>query len=83
MAELEFPIPECPLGYTYGQVLDIVSQERMEDFVDWMYGQTVALCNGSIYNYETKSYEQQCMKPHGTIYYPSDVKRFVRSRLGG
>ena len=75
--EPNIPEPECRSGYTVTQVEEIMG-DRAEEFVRWMSGQTVALCEGKKYNHETKKYEKDCGgTSHGVVIYAWDLKRFL------
>lgn len=70
--------PECHLGYTRAQVVDVFG-DRVGEFDHWMRGQTIGLCEGKRYNYETEEYEPACEGvAHGPAWYPWDVQRFIR-----
>jgi hypothetical protein len=68
--------PECDMGYTVPQLEEILG-DRMPDFDRFMHGQTFSLCDGRLYNYETKGYDAGC-GPHGTVVNRSDLERFLR-----
>ncbi len=65
MADL--PTPDCPYGYTRAQ-LEAILGDRFAAFSDWMYGQTIALCDGS---------GTACTVGHGTVVYAWDLERFL------
>lgn len=74
------PKPHCKYGYTLSQLLDDVfsgDQERFDSLMKWMYGQTMTLCDGRLYNHETKEYEKGCDEPHGPVVYTHDLRRFL------
>lgn len=84
-------MPACPLGYTAEQVEQIAAED-IADFRKWIEGQTVAICDGRVFNHETREYEpSKCAEtPHGVVFYPWDVARWhhspirsIRSRAGG
>lgn len=75
MPFMKLPEPECELGYTNAQLVDIMGT-RMVEFNKWMSGQTVSLCDGQRYNHETKKYEPTGCGPHGSVVYSWDVKNF-------
>lgn len=72
------PPPDCHLGYTKSQINEILG-ERSEEFNEWMANQTVALCNGVLFDYDTREYEPDpmCTQPHGIVFYTHDVDRFI------
>lgn len=76
----ELPEPECKYGYPSYQIDKMFPGERRDDFSRWMRGQTVMLCEGRSYNYDTKEYEpNECAdNPHGPVIYKWDVERYVR-----
>lgn len=67
--------PECRVGYTVEQ-LERILGDRIKEFYIWMRGQTFSSCDDRIYNHSTKEYEPGC-GPHGFVYYPWDVQRFL------
>lgn len=77
----DLPKPECPLGYTTGQVQEILTAQgrRYERFLHWMRGQTMALCTGQEHDYETNTpIDTPCAAhPHGPIVYQDDLIRFL------
>lgn len=72
------PEPECPFGYTRPQVEQIMG-DRLHDFYEWSAGSTVALCQGTRYDYSIKSYVPTGCGPggHGTVIYRSDVMQYL------
>ncbi len=78
--KLGLPVPSCSYGYTIAQLNEIFGN-NIDTFNNWMYGQTVMLCEGTRYNHDTKSYEpSECGEAHGPIVYSWDVMRYVASR---
>lgn len=74
------PEPECRLGYTYDQLVDILG-DRIVEFSRWMRGQTMVICDGLKYNHDTREYEKACGGVvHGVVVYPWDLKRFLDGR---
>jgi len=73
------PNPSCPLGYTITDINNLLSFEQRNEFFRWMDGQTVGICEGRIYNYETKQFEpDECAgTPHGSIIYVGDLWRYL------
>lgn len=73
---MKLPKPSCELGYTLDQLEEILGN-RYDEFLQWMYGQTIAICQGRKYNYDKKQYEATNCGPHGWAYYPWDLQRFL------
>ena len=71
--------PSCELGYTIPDLKEILGN-RYDEFLNWMRGQTVAMCEGRKYNYDKHEYEDTGCGPHGWAYYPWDVQRFLDGR---
>lgn len=71
--------PSCPQGYNHDDLVAILGYQ-IEEFWQWMIGQTVSLCDGREYNHETKEYRATvCAEaPHGLVVYASDLERFLR-----
>jgi hypothetical protein len=70
----------CPHGYTEEELIGIIGQDSMIKFWNWMDGQTVALCDGREYNYDTREYrDSACVdNPHGIVVYRWDLERYLR-----
>ena len=69
--------PQCKLGYPESQLEIEMSPDELKKFFSWMRGQTFSSCDGRMYNHETKEYEETGCGPHGYVYYPEDVYRFL------
>jgi hypothetical protein len=69
----------CPQGLT-SEDLDELLGGRRREFMSWMRGQTMSICDGREYNHGEKRYEPtECAgHPHGVVVYPWDVERFLR-----
>lgn len=77
---MELPTPECEIGFTDRQVDEILEANKYtrEEFDQWMYGQTGAICEGRAYNHDRQEYEERCGGvAHGFIYFTWDVERFL------
>lgn len=74
------PPPTCPFGYTEEDLHKLFpTEEEMAAFNKWMYGQTIATCEGRTYNHEEGVYEATTCAdhPHGLIVYIWDLKRYL------
>lgn len=79
--ELEdLPEPDCPHGYPLEQLEEEMSSEQFHKFLRWVYGQTVLICNGEVYDHDIKKYgRSDCFdSPHGSVAYVWDVAQFMR-----
>lgn len=74
--QLDLPKPACRLGYTAKQLVEILG-DRLEDFWDWMIGQTVGVCSGLEYDQEKGVNRKTDCGPHGTVVYTHDLRRFM------
>jgi hypothetical protein len=72
----KFPPPVCKWGYTDAQIREIMG-DRYAEFVGWMSGQTMALCDGLEYNHDKREYIQSCEVGHGPVTYGWDILRFL------
>ena len=72
------PAPSCPVGYTAEDLKKILGDD-MEKFQNWMVGQTISLCEGRKFNYDTHEYvPTECSAhPHGAVVYPWDLRQFL------
>lgn len=69
--------PECEGGYTFAQ-LERILGIHYEDFGRWMRGQTMMLCEGRRYNYDTEGYVEACGGvAHGPVVYSWDLGRYL------
>jgi hypothetical protein len=68
----------CPQGITNSDLDEILGARRAE-FMKWMRGQTMSICDGRAYNHEKERYEPtECSgRPHGVVVYPWDLERFL------
>ncbi len=66
----------CKHGFTREELEDIVPD--LDDFDKWMSGQTMMICDGYRYNYDTREYEPDCEEAHGSIVYVWDVDRYLK-----
>jgi hypothetical protein len=73
---MRLPEPECKMGYTQHQLKQILG-DRLADFDNWMRGQTVALCNGRVYDHDEREYKPSDCGPHGWITYAHDLRRYL------
>lgn len=69
----------CPYGLTHDE-LEIILGSRMPEFMHWMRGQTVMLCDGREYDHDEKAYKDTACAPwgHGVVTYRWDLDRFLR-----
>jgi hypothetical protein len=79
----EMPAPECEGGYPSWQVGDMLAERKISavEFQCWMRGQTMMLCQGQRYNYETEKFEEACGGvAHGGVVYVWDMLRFLNGQ---
>lgn len=88
---MTLPEPECRVGYTYRQ-LEAILEDRLEDFWDWMWGQTMMLCNAEAEREWTDDAGAPggmrlvevgpalCAEPHGGVVYTWDLERYLSGR---
>jgi len=69
------------MGYTVDDLENILG-DRFDEFTKWMYGQTMSVCEGRLYNHDKKTYEPAVCadNPHGGVVYPWDLKTFLQGR---
>ena len=67
-AKIIMPKPECEQGYPDAQVRAIMG-DRYNEFMRWMTGQTMAICDGSYYDHSSH-----------VIVYSWDAQRFLEGR---
>lgn len=74
--------PKCKLGYPLDQLQEILGIDKYQQLMRWMRGQTMGVCDGRRYNYDTREYEPYCDGPpgHGGCVYPHDLERFLAGR---
>lgn len=77
MTKKTLPEPECRFGFTASQVEEIMGS-RFDEFTGWMYGQTMSICDGTLWDYaQKKAVPSDCGRAHGTVIYRWDVERFL------
>lgn len=70
--------PVCELGYPWTQLEEEMSREQYLEFREWMTGQTMAICQGKLYNHKTRQYEESCGGVgHGGVVYAWDLDRYL------
>lgn len=72
----ELPEPVCKLGYPVAQLEEILG-DRMPTFWHWMRGQTMSVCDGREYDYNTREHHPTGCGPHGSCVYPWDLRQFL------
>lgn len=72
--------PQCPHGYPESQLREMLDDDGLANFKQWMVGQTASICQGLEYDHDLGEYvETQCASnPHGVVYYRSDLVRFLK-----
>lgn len=75
-ADFGLPEPDCQLGYTQPQ-LALIFDFGLGAFQRWMRGQTIALCEGRLYDHDAKEYRMSGCGPHGAVVYPHDVRQYL------
>lgn len=73
---IHLPEPECMLGYTRSQLVDILGT-RLGEFDHWMRGQTMALCEGTRWDPALRATVRSGCGPHGPAVYGHDLRRFL------
>lgn len=70
---LSIPAPACVMGYPQAQLCTFMSHAQEKDFLQWMVGQTVGVCDGRRYDHDTKTFSETGCGPHGTVVYAHDL----------
>lgn len=73
------PEPDCDRGYSVDLLKETLGEDRFSALMDWMYGQTMMLCDGRRYDHEAKAY-YETHAAHGPVVYTWDVQRFMDGR---
>lgn len=73
---MSLPESACRSGYTDAELREILG-DRHDAFRHWMRGQTMTVCNGRLYNHETREYYASECGPHGPVTYGHDLQRFL------
>jgi hypothetical protein len=58
----------------------VMDAERLEEFIKWMHGQTVGVCDGRRYDYNANTFRDTGCGPHGPVYYRHDVARYLNNQ---
>lgn len=82
IAKHALPPSSCPLGYTEADLKGLLGEINFPIFRKWMYGQTMALCDGLYYDQIKGAYEKSgCyVHPHGAVVYGWDLERFLAGK---
>jgi hypothetical protein len=72
----ELEKPECRFGYTEEQIKRILGY-RINMFHKFMVGQTMAICDGKLFDEATGQYVGSNCGPHGSITYAVDLHQFL------
>lgn len=67
--------PKCHYGYPVSQLRDELDADTFTALNEWMRGQTMTLCNGTVYNHNIGRDEPSGCAC-GPVYYRWDVERF-------
>lgn len=69
----------CPHGFTR-EDLERILGSQIEEFWQWMTGQTCSICDGRRYDHDEQVYKAtECAgNPHGVVVYGHDLERFLR-----
>lgn len=81
MDDVSLSGPLCRMGYPITQLENELTSVGYLALTKWLYGQTLAICEGREYNHDTEKYEQSCGGvPHGVVAYTWDVWRWIDGR---
>lgn len=74
------PEPKCERGYPWHQIEEeVLDANGLAELSRWMYGQTMMLCQGQVYNHEAREYDESCGGvAHGSVVYRWDLERFIK-----
>lgn len=72
-----FPDPDCESGYSLYFLEETMPLDAFDDFMIWMNGQTMCICDGRRYSHEDKQYYETGCGPHGAVAYSWDVHRWL------
>ena len=78
---VDIRVPVCKLGFTREQVEQLVAED-IGEFDRWIFGQTFAICEGPVWDFERQVPVPSCGVAHGTVYYSADVIRFLSRYTG-
>lgn len=68
----------CVQGVTDQELREQLGN-RYPEFMEWMCGQTMSICEARVYNHDLRQYEPSaCTEPHGMVVYQWDLDRFLR-----
>ncbi|WP_431728608.1 hypothetical protein [Verrucosispora sp. TAA-831] len=73
------PEPDCRYGYTAAQ-LEAVLGDQVDAFGRWIDGQTMSICDGAVYDPESRVNVPTGCGPHGVVAYGHDLRRFLAGR---
>lgn len=67
----------CRMGIPIEDLRRVLPPAQFDSLFDYLDGQTMALCDGWQYNYETNATEDSGCGPHGGVVYVRDVRRWA------
>lgn len=70
------PPPRCKLGYPQDQLAEILG-DRLDQFNQWISGQTIGVCNGRMFDHGNGVYLDTKCGPHGPVVYRDDLLNFL------
>lgn len=73
---IPIPEPDCQIGYSR-DALEQILAEDFSNFASWMRGQTSAICDGRIYDHDSREYKPTGCGPHGLVVYRGDLYRYL------
>lgn len=79
---LPYNLPaSCRFGMTRDDIDTYMSEAQAAHFYEWMEYQTIAQCDGRIYDHDASTYRDSgCGTAHGAVYYRHDVARFLNGQ---
>lgn len=69
--------PICKLGYPDDQLKSMLGQEKYDQLMVWMNGQTMAVCESKRFDYATGKWINIECGPHGPVVYEWDLQTFL------
>lgn len=66
---MKIPDPDCYLGFSAAKLYEALGEEKYDDLVKWMRGQTMALCEGGK--------NPGCHHDPDVVLYTHDVVRYL------
>lgn len=72
--------PICQVGYPPEQLKRMLGEDKYTELTDWLFGQTLGVCDSKKFDYATGKWIHVGCGPHGSVVYEWDLQTFLQGR---